>query len=349
MNDIRSTFREVWVEFDSLSMLRALLLLLIAIFFNWLIAEGIPVERIPNIFTSSFVPTGVTSVAVTIAVCLTARYFNFLDDAEHAIILNTGLASGAVVCVLIILHWDGICQRWYESKLQFYERFSRSALFASALVLVSNSFIIEEGATLSFLVMSILGLIAWNIGTVKASLLWLATGAVLVSSRPYRGCREEQGDCWTSGGGSATGQASRIALVLALASTGTVVAVSRRHAGWRAPGVVLAGVLACGHWAVGWGSLGSPSRSRLLARIGWLVLVSMFILLWRRDDRGATLPLIVLSLILYIANALVSGVANVPAVGLALLSAYLVLNLVSLMKSEKFSKFCKYLCYEYYI
>lgn len=298
-------------------------------------------ERLTLVFASSFVPTGVVAVALCIGVCYTAFYFKFLDDLEHTIILSSGLVSGGIVCVLIIMHWDGISQRWYEGRSQFYERFSRSALVGSAAVLASNSYIIEEGAGLSFLALSILALMAWNVGTLKGLALWAASGVVLAVSRSYRGCREEQGDCWTAGCSAATSQASRAALVLALGSMAAVVAITRRVIGWRGHGVVLAGLFACAHWALGWGSLGSPSRSRLLARGAWLMVGSMFALLWRKEGHGAFLPLTVCGLLFYIANALVLGAAYAPAAALALLSGFLALNLVSLLKNEGSSKFCK--------
>ncbi|KAJ0174190.1 hypothetical protein K1T71_010336 [Dendrolimus kikuchii] len=339
VDNIRNVFREVWVEFDSLSMLRALLLLLLSIFFNWLITEGLPMERLTLVFASSFVPTGLIAIALCIAMCYTAFYFKILEDLEHAIILSTGLVSGGMACVLIIMHWDGITQRWYEGRSVFYERFSRSALVASAAVLTSNSYIIEEGAGLSFLALSVMALMAWNVGTLKSLALWVASGAVLAVSRSYRGCREEQGDCWTTGSGTATGQASRAALVMALGSTAAVVAIARRAIGWRGHGVVLAGLFACAHWALGWGSLGSPSRSRLLGRGAWLVLGLMFVLLWKKEIHGAFLPLTVCCLLFYVANALVLGAAYAPTAALALLSGFLALNLVSILKSEGASKF----------
>lgn len=298
-------------------------------------------ERLPPVFASSFVPSGMLSIAVCIALCFTGFYFKLFEDLEHAIILSTGLVSGLMICVLIIMHWDGITQRWYEGRSQFYERFSRAALVASAAVLVSNSYIIEEGAGLAYLALTVLALMAWNVGTVKALLLWLGCGVVLAASRLYRGCREEQGDCWTSGGSVTSGQASRIALILALGSMAAVVAVARRYIGWRGHGIVLAGSLACAHWAVGWGSLGSPSRSKLLARGAWLVLGAMFALLWRKEGKGATLPLTVCGLLLYVANSLVLGAAYAPSAALALLSAFFALNIVSILKTEGSTKFCK--------
>ncbi|CAD0203243.1 unnamed protein product [Chrysodeixis includens] len=339
VDNIRNVFREVWVEFDSLSMLRALLLLLLAIFFNWLITEGLPMERLPHVFASTFVPTGLIAMGVCIGVCYTAYYFEFLEDLEHAIILSTGLTSAGITCVLVIMHWDGITQRWYEGRSQTYERFARAALVASAAVLVSNSYIIEEGAGLSFLSMSVLALMAWNIGSFRSLLIWIGCGAVLAGSRLYRGCREEQGDCWTEGAGVPTGQASRPALVLALGSVAGVVAISRRHVGWRGYGVVVAGLFVCSHWAVGWGSLGSPGRARLLARSAWLVLATMFALVWRREGRGATLPLMVCGLLLYVANTLVLGAAYAPSAALAIVVGVLALNLVSLLKNEGSAKF----------
>lgn len=329
------------MEFDSLSMLRALLLLLLVIFFNWLISEGIPLERLSNIFASSFVPTGVVSMAVCVAICCTAYYFKILEDLEHAIYLSTGLVSGGMTCVLVIMHWDGITQRWHDGRSQFYERFARAALVASAAILVSNSFVIEEGASLSFLALTVLGLMAWNVGTIKALAFWVGCGIVLALSRNYRGCREEQGDCWVAGGGTPTGQASRAALVLALGSVAAVVAVARRYVGWRGHGVVVAGLLACAHWAVGWGSLGSPSRSRLLARLSWLVIGTMFALIWRRDTRETTVPLTVFSLLLFVGNTLVLGASLAPSAVLAMLSGFLALNVVAMLKNEG-SKFCEY-------
>lgn len=342
MDNIRNVFREVWVEFDSLFMLRALLLLLLAIFFNWLVTEGLPMNRLPNVFASTFVPSCLIANALCISVCYTAYYFELLEDLEHAITLSTGLITGTLTCVLVLIHWDGITQRWCEGRLQFYERFARAALIASASVLVSNSYIIEEGAGLSFLCLSVLALMTWNVGNAKALAVWSLCGICLAVSRLYRGCREEQGDCWTSGAGVSTGQASRAALVLALGSVAAVVAVARRHIGWQGYGIVLAGLFACAHWAVGWGSLGSPSRSRLLARGSWLVLGTMFALLWRRDGRGATLPLIVCSLLFYIANTLVLGAAYAPSAAIALVMGFLALNIVSMLKNEASTKFCKY-------
>lgn len=343
VDNVRGVFREVWVEFDSLSMLRALLLMLLAIFFNWLLTEGLPMERLPAVFASSFVPSGFISMTVCIALCYTGYYFKMFDDLEHAIILSTGMVSGFIVCTLIIMHWDGITQRWYEGRSQFYERFSRSALVGSAAVLVSNSYIIEEGASLSYLTLSVLALMAWNIGTIKALALWVCCGIVLTVSRVYRGCREEQGDCWTTGGGVPSGQASRIALVMALGSMAGVVVLVRRHTGWRGHGVVVAGCFACAHWAVGWGSLGSPSRSRLLARGAWLVIATMLGLLWKKEGQGATMPLTVCGLLLYVANTLVLGAAYAPSAALALLAGFLALNIVSLLKTEGSTKLCKYL------
>ncbi|XP_026762964.2 GPI ethanolamine phosphate transferase 3 isoform X2 [Galleria mellonella] len=339
IENIRGVFRDVWVEFDSLSMLRALLLLLLAIFFNCLITEGLPIDKIPHVFASSFIPSGIISVTICIGICYTAFYFQLLEDVEHAVILSTGLVSGALICALVIMHWNGITQRWYETRLLFYERFARAALVGSAAILVSNSYIIEEGASLAFLSLSILATIVWNIGTIKALALWASCGIVLALSRSYRGCREEQGDCWTQGGGASAGPASRAALVLALGSVAATVAVARRHIGWRGHGVVLSGLFTCAHWAVGWGSLGSPSRSRLLARGAWLVLGSMFVLLWRKENRDATLPLTVCGLLLYVANSLVLGAAFAPSAALALLSGFLVLNIVPMMKSEGSTKF----------
>ncbi|XP_023954366.2 GPI ethanolamine phosphate transferase 3 isoform X2 [Bicyclus anynana] len=339
MDKVRGAFREVWVEFDSLAMLRALLLLLLAVFFNWIVTEGIPVEHIPNVFSSTFVPSGLIAMAVCISFCFTLDYFEMIDNLGHAIILSTGLVSGAMTCLLVITHWDGITQRWSEGRSQFYERFARTALFASAAILVSNSYIIEEGATLSYLALTVLGLLAWNVRTMKSLLLWAGFGFVMVLTRSYRGCREEQGDCWTSGEGISTGNASRAALVLALGSVAAVIAIARRHVGWRGYGVVIAGIFACSHWAVGWGSLGSPSRSRMLARGAWLVIVAMFALLWKKDGKGPTMPLVVGGLLLYLANTLVLGAAFAPTAGLALLSGFIALNVVPMLKTEGSTKF----------
>ncbi|CAK1550668.1 unnamed protein product [Leptosia nina] len=339
IDNIRAVFREVWVEFDSLAMLRALLLLLLAIFFNWIIAEGIPMDRIPHVFASSFVPTGLISLAICVSLCYMGYYWELFEDLESAIILTTGLISGAVTGALVILHWDGISQKWYETRTLFYERFARSALFASAAVLVSNSYIIEEGAVLSYLALSVLGLVAWNISSFKALGLWAGFGFVLSLTRPYRGCREEQGDCWTAGDNLHTGQASRAALIIALGSVAAVVAVARRQVSWRGYGIVIAGIFTCAHWAVGWGSLGSPNRSRLLARVAWLSIVAMFGLLLKRDRNGPTTPLIVCGLLFYLANCLVLGASYAPTAALALLSGFLILIMISMMmKSDGTSK-----------
>lgn len=329
------------MEFDSLSMLRALLLMFIAIFFNWLITDGIPMESLPAIFASTFVSTAIVCMGSCVVLCSVAYHFELIESFKHAVFLSIGLVSGAMTSVLVILHWDGISDRWYNGRSRSYERFSRTCLVASAAVLASNSFIIEEGASLSFLALTVLGMMAWNIATLKAAALWASCGVVLALSRNYRGCREEQGECWTNGMGVPGRQATRAALVLALGSVAATVAVARKYLGWRGHGVVVAGLLACAHWATGWGTLGSLSRSRLLARLSWLVLGTMFLLLWRRDNT-ITLLLSVTSLLLFVGNTLALGAAFAPSAVLAVLAGFLALNMVAMLKNDGNPKFCKY-------
>ncbi|RZC40659.1 GPI ethanolamine phosphate transferase 3, partial [Asbolus verrucosus] len=55
LTKLRETCEEVWIQFDSFSMTRGLLFLFLSLFFVYMITDGIPSNRLPEIFMSSFV------------------------------------------------------------------------------------------------------------------------------------------------------------------------------------------------------------------------------------------------------------------------------------------------------
>lgn len=205
---LREICEEVWVQFDSFSMSRGLLLLFLTIFFVYMIIDGIPSERLPEIFMTSFLVCSYAAVSIAVAISCVLYYLELVEDLLLNIYFSTGLMSLFMLIMLIIQNWEVIALHWYERSKQnrIPNLILRLILIFSACGVFSNSYIIEEGSVFLFLLTTI---IIFNASTfifkkeLKANrytpLILIFLCCVLVRSSMYFWrCREEQQWCLSS-------------------------------------------------------------------------------------------------------------------------------------------------------
>lgn len=219
MTSLREMCEEVWIQFEFFNMARGLLFLFLSIFFVFIITDGVPLNRQPEIFTSSFVYCSYFVVFLATLAATGTYYSGYVDDLMSVIFFSTGLCSQAMLGMLIIQNWEVISMNWHsrsrkENLLNFL---CRLILLFNLCGVFSNSYILEESYLLLFLLVTTILITAFNITPFSysitkrknpdkklklAKLKYLASSVVislvLKASMYYWKCREEQQWCFAN-------------------------------------------------------------------------------------------------------------------------------------------------------
>ncbi|XP_017792375.1 PREDICTED: GPI ethanolamine phosphate transferase 3 [Habropoda laboriosa] len=127
---LKSTCSEVWVQFDSSLMSKGLLLMFCALFFFYLFITGIPEAQ----------------------------------ELKNTTLFATGAVSIVLLVILIAKNWDVISMNWYDyRKVKKLSYVTRVVLLLTICNLFSNSYIVEEDNVLSFLLVTVLWLLMFNL------------------------------------------------------------------------------------------------------------------------------------------------------------------------------------------
>lgn len=167
MNLIHKMCESVWVQFDSYSMTRGLLLIFLTLFFTYLIVDGIPSRKLSNIFLGSFVFC--SGIVIIIVALLTAAcyYMSMIETIVPNIIFNTGMTSIFMLLTVVIQHWEDISINWFECiKIRSWiDTFTRIIVLLVVCTLFSNSYVVEEGLVFLYLLLTLIAAIVYNTNT----------------------------------------------------------------------------------------------------------------------------------------------------------------------------------------
>lgn len=213
---VREMCEAVWVQFDSFSMSRGLVLVFLTLAFTFLFTEGIPSDKVRTILEGKFLLfaySGIIMSAISVYILL---YFHFDIETELTIYFITCISAIVVMAVMVVHHWGSVSTNWYnlsrtKSSLNI---FCRVIILVSVVGLFSNSYVVEESSVVSFLLLSIMwasvsdlklespkksskgSFLTWKdlIFSLRSKvflLILLLTSFIRFSWR-YRRCREEQ-------------------------------------------------------------------------------------------------------------------------------------------------------------
>lgn len=161
---LKDTCSEVWVQFDSSLISKGLLLMFCPLFFFYLFITGIPESRMCDIFKSSFLQCAITVNLITVAVITCLFLLNIVDEVRNTIFFATGTVSIVLLVIVIAQNWDVISMCWYDHrriKLLIYV--ARIILLVTVCGLFSNSYIVEEDKVLSFLFVTLVCLLMFDL------------------------------------------------------------------------------------------------------------------------------------------------------------------------------------------
>lgn len=161
---LKDTCSEVWVQFDSGLISKGLLLMFCSLFFFYLFITGIPESRMCDIFKSSFLQCAVTANLITIAITTCLFLLNVLEELWNMTFFATGAVSIGFLVLVIAQNWDVISMCWYEHRrIRLLTYVSRIILLLTVCGLFSNSYIVEEDKVLSFLFITLLCLLVFDL------------------------------------------------------------------------------------------------------------------------------------------------------------------------------------------
>ncbi|KAK9306835.1 hypothetical protein QLX08_002711 [Tetragonisca angustula] len=161
---LKDTCSEVWVQFDSSLMSKGLLLMFCALFFFYLFITGIPESRMSKIFQSSFLQFSILANLITALTMCVLFFFDILEEFKNTTLFSTGAVSIVLLVILIAKNWDVISLSWYDCrKIKKLIYITRVILLLTICSLFSNSYIVEEDRTLSFLIVTLFWLLMFNL------------------------------------------------------------------------------------------------------------------------------------------------------------------------------------------
>ncbi|KAK6630161.1 hypothetical protein RUM44_005717 [Polyplax serrata] len=223
LNYVRELCEEVWVQFDSFSMSRGLVLTFLLLAFTFFIIEGIPCSRLNSLLDGLFLWIAYSTVVVCVAVSIMLQTYKIVDDMYLLIYVSTLSISMLIMAIVVVQNWDEITMLWFNTyrNRDWSNVLTRFIHLCSLLLMFSNSFVIEEGSVLSFMLNTAVWLVVYNINfqeselstkskgnekgswltkilsqtKVRSLLLAVIFTFLLRGSQYYWRCREEQKWC----------------------------------------------------------------------------------------------------------------------------------------------------------
>ncbi|XP_017784023.1 PREDICTED: GPI ethanolamine phosphate transferase 3 [Nicrophorus vespilloides] len=208
IKNVRNMCEKVWIQFDAYSMARGLLLFSHSIIFIYLLVNGLGDEKFDQCLNKFVIGSlyGLTLVGAIASFIL--LYFNIVSDFYNTFYFISGLCNLGVLIFLCVQNFQEISLSLNESNKtrKWNDIVSRILLTFSALMLFSNSFILEEAKVMLFFLCSLIvtfllefGFLNMDKVNVKSSvkrkivILGLAIGVLIRFSMYFWKCREEQG------------------------------------------------------------------------------------------------------------------------------------------------------------
>lgn len=215
LRQILSTCRELWVKFDATQMSQGLLVTFFAVFLPFVLISNTPAGKLSNIFTIK--ELGYTYLLNLAAGVFGYRYYrNFsFKTEEHAVIFFTNVISTLILVFHMAQNWYTIAISWSKVK-RFANMPTRAILIILMSICYSNSFVVNEGHVLSYLLVCVIILMAYELlqksirvdfktkfkpqQFIKSTAFKLLLACVLAVclirfATTFFRCREEQGDC----------------------------------------------------------------------------------------------------------------------------------------------------------
>ncbi|CAG9863059.1 unnamed protein product [Phyllotreta striolata] len=217
LKDLRKLCEQVWIQFDSYSMIRGLLFIFLSTFFAFVIVDGMPADVLSKVFSSSFIYCSFAMLSVATVVAAVLYSLEMTEELFKMVFFLTAFVSQVMFALLIVQNWDDITSNWYTKRKSegVSNIICRFILIFILGGLFSNSYIIEESFVLLFLLVTVvlIGSIGvnsrkidakkksappkfWSWSKLKFVLLAIVVAVFVRGSAYFWKCRQEQQWCF---------------------------------------------------------------------------------------------------------------------------------------------------------
>lgn len=158
MHDLREVCRAVWVQFDSFSMSRGLVLLFLAISLGFIVVDGLPSDLLQDMITGPFLWYGLSFVLSASGFCWILHYLKFVSRLELSLYITSCCTSIIALSSLIVLNWYSVAEHWYKVNTTHdpLSLLARAIALVSAVGMFSNSYVVQESSMIPYMLTSLI-------------------------------------------------------------------------------------------------------------------------------------------------------------------------------------------------
>lgn len=255
LKSVREMCQSIWIQFDTYSMSRGLVLMFLTLALGYIIVDGLQANLFKDILEGSFLWIVFIGFCFSFISTFILYYLNLVSNFDLTLYFITCSISIGILSCIIVFNWYSVAENWYKlsKSKDALSIFSRLVALLAVIVMFSNSYVVEESSVVSFLLLSLLWVTFYEMkpaeviskksgrqdATLKSFLssvrgkiflLTLVTSILVRLSFFYWQCREEQyPKCVTDKNISKT--VVCVATIFCLALYITVIRISLRNLG----------------------------------------------------------------------------------------------------------------------
>lgn len=161
---VRDTCTDIWVQFDTSLMTYGLVLMCCSLFLSYVLVNGVFEYEFSKIMETSFLFYVTLANVITVILVGILYYANFIEDFRSSVLLATGYVSLCLQGTLVKSNWKSVTTKLFDfRKLRKVNYTARIVLLLTVCGLFSNSYVVEEDRVLSFLIVTLICLLVYNV------------------------------------------------------------------------------------------------------------------------------------------------------------------------------------------
>lgn len=158
LKTIREMCQSVWIQFDTYSMSRGLVLMFLTLALGYIIVDGLQGMLFKDLIEGIFLWIVLLSFVFSFFSTLILYNFSFVSNFDLTLYFITCSISIGILSCLIIFNWYSVAENWYKlsTSRDSLSIFSRLVALLAVVIMFSNSYVIEESSVVAFLLLSLL-------------------------------------------------------------------------------------------------------------------------------------------------------------------------------------------------
>lgn len=158
LKNVRELCQSVWIQFDTYSMSRGLVLMFLTLALGYIIVDGLQGMLFKDIIEGSCLWVVLIGFGFSFLSTLVLYNFSWVSNFDLTLYFITCTVSIGILSCIIVFNWYSVAENWYKlsKSKDALSIFSRLVALLAVIIMFSNSYIVEESTVVAFLLMSLL-------------------------------------------------------------------------------------------------------------------------------------------------------------------------------------------------